>query len=126
MNQNTSELESSCKKMLLNPKIRFVGVLDKMGHKIAGGFRKDIKPYLPDKENQKLYVQMVLDYLMNKDFDKLLGPIDYITSKRGKITMISIPFDEYLILITAERDVNVNDILYQVNQTFSSFPNVSP
>ncbi|MCA9820392.1 MAG: hypothetical protein KC440_06530, partial [Nitrosarchaeum sp.] len=86
-----------------------------MGNKIAGGFKKEIVSYLPDKDNRQMYVQLVLEYLMRKDFDDALGSIDYITSRRGKITMISVPTREYLVLITAERDANIEEIIHKVN-----------
>jgi len=35
-------LENSCNKVLSLPKIRFIGVLDNMGNKIAGGFKEGI------------------------------------------------------------------------------------
>ena len=119
-------LEDSCKKILNLPKIRFVGILNKMGHRIAGGFKEGVSSYLEDKENQMMYVQLTLEYLMRKDFDKRLGAIDYIASRRGKVTMISIPTKDYLILISAERNVRVEEIIKQVNSAFTTLPDIHP
>jgi hypothetical protein len=119
-------LEESCQKVLQLPKIRFVGVINKMGNRIAGGFKKGITSYLQDKESRMMYVQLTLEYLMRKDFDKGLGKIDYIASRRGKVTMISIPSGEYLVLISAERDVNVEEIIKQVNAAFTMLPDIKP
>ena len=110
----------------MDPKIRFVGVLDKMGNRIAGGFKEGVKSYLEDKENRMMYVQLTLEYLMRKDFDKGLGPIDYIASRRGKVTMISIPTHEYLILISAQRDIDVEGVIKQVNLAFTALPDIQP
>ena len=122
----TQDLEESCKKILQLPKIRFVGVLNKMGNKIAGGFKKGITSYLPDKDSRMMYVQLILEYLMRKDFDEGLGPIEYISSRRGKVTMISIPAKDFLVLISAERDVNVREIILQVNSAFTTIPDIEP
>ncbi len=122
----TQDLEKSCQKILDLPKIRFVGVLNKMGNKIAGGFKAGITSYLPDTDSRMMYVQLTLEYLMRKDFDEGLGPIDYIASRRGKVTMISIPTKEYLVLISAQRDVNVQDIIRQVNSAFTTLPDIKP
>jgi hypothetical protein len=119
-------LEKSCKKILNLPNIRFVGVLNKMGNKIAGGFSEGVSSYLPDKDSRSMYVQLSLEYLMRKDFDDGLGPIDYIASRRGKVTMISIPTREYLVLISAQRDVNVEEIIKQVNNAFTMIPDIKP
>ena len=93
----SEELEQSCQKILGLPKIRFVGVLNKMGNKIAGGFKEGVIPYLEDKDNRRMYVQFMLEYMMRKDFDEELGSIDYIVSRRANVTMISIPTKEYLV-----------------------------
>jgi hypothetical protein len=123
---DTENLEQSCQKILDLPKIRFVGVLNKMGNKIAGGFKEGVTTYLPDKDARMMYVQLTLEYLMRKDFDEGLGPIDYIASRRGNVTMISIPTKEYLVLISAQRDVNVQDIIRKVNSAFTNLPDIMP
>lgn len=126
MSSENEQLEKSCDKILALPKIRFVGVLNKMGAKIAGGFKKGVTSYLPDKDSRMMYVQLSLEYLMRKDFDEGLGPIDYIASRRGKVTMISIPTKDYLVLISAERDVDVEEIIRQVNSAFTTLPDIKP
>jgi len=120
------KLDQSCKKILDLPSIRFVGVLNKMGNKIAGGFKKGVTSYLPDKENRRMYVQLMLEYMMRKDFDEGLGSIDYIVSRRSNVTMISIPTNEYLVLISAERNVNAQDIIMKVNSAFTTLPDIKP
>lgn len=119
-------LEASCKKVLAIPKIRFVGVIDKMGNKIAGGFKEGVTSYLEDKEDRMMYAQLTLECMMRKDFDNALGQIDYIAARREKVTMISIPMNEYLILISTQRDVNVENIILQVNSAFTLFPDILP
>ena len=126
MTSNNNALDDACKKILLIPKVRFAGVLDKMGKKIADGFREGINSFLESKQNQMMYVQLTLEYLMRRDFDDRLGAIDYIASRRGKVTMISIPTKEYLILISAERDIEVEKIIREVNSAFTTLPDVIP
>ena len=121
-----NQLDVACKKIQQIPKVRFVGVLNKMGKRIAGGFKEGVTSYLEDKQNQMMYVQLTLEYLMRRDFDENLGAIDYIASRRGKVTMISIPTKEYLILISAQRDINVEDIIKEVNAAFTTLPDVEP
>lgn len=106
--------------------IRFVGVLDKMGKRVAGGFKKNVKSYLTHPNDSRMYIQLTLEYLMRKDFDKELGPIDYIASRRGKVTMISIPTEEYLVLISAQRDIDVEKVIKKVNSAFTMFPDIYP
>ena len=119
-------LDESCKKVLDLPMIRFVGVLDKMGNRIAGGFKEGLSSYLLDPDSRRMYIQLTLEFLMRKDFDKELGAIDYIASRRGKVTMISIPTKEYLVLISAQRDVNIESVIKKVNIAFTMLPDIKP
>ena len=121
-----SKLEQACQKVLGLPKIRFVGVINRMGRKIAGNFKEGVMSLLPDMENQKMYVQLMLEYMMRKDFDEGLGSIDYIVSRRKNVSMISIPTKEYLVLISAERDVDAQDIVREVNSAFTTLPDIKP
>ncbi|WP_299291177.1 DUF6659 family protein [Nitrosopumilus sp.] len=126
MSSEIENLETACQKVLSMPQIRFAGVLNKMGRKIAGGFRDGVESLLPDKENQTMYVQLMLDYMMRKDFDEKLGTIDYIVSRRTNLTMISIPTKDYLVLISAHRDSNAQDIVREVNSAFITLPDIKP
>lgn len=119
-------LDESCKKVLELPMVRFVGVLDKMGNRIAGGFKEGLTSYLLNSESRRMYIQLTLEFLLRKDFDKELGTIDYIASRRGKVTMISIPTRENLVLISAQRDVNIEEIINKVNNAFTMFPDIKP
>lgn len=122
----SESLEQACQKVLKLPKIRFVGVLNPMGKKIAGGFKEGVKSFLQDKDNQRMYVQLMLEYMMRKDFDKQLGKIDYIVSRRSNLTMISIPTKEYLVLISTQRDANAQEIINHVNSAFTTLPDIKP
>jgi hypothetical protein len=55
-----------------------------------------------------------------------LGSIDYIVSRRSNVTMISIPTKEYLVLISAERDINGQEVIEQVNSAFTTLPDIKP
>ena len=120
------KLDEACNKITAQPKIRFTGVLNKMGKKIAGGFKEGVTSYLQDRENEAMYIQLTLEFLMRKDFDKELGAMDYIASRRGKVTMISIPTKKYLVLISAERDVDVEKVIRDVNKAFTMLPDIKP
>ena len=50
------------------------------------------------------YMQMQLDFRMRQELDDVLGPIDYIASRRTKQLVISVPIGDDLVLITAEPD----------------------
>lgn len=91
-----------CNELLNDDQIRFAGIINKLGNLIAGGFKDGISPFMPEEHLRMMYMQMVLEISMRKDFDVSLGEINYITALRNKALMISLPIDDHLLLISAE------------------------
>lgn len=91
-----------CKELLNDDQIRFAGIINKLGNLIAGGFKDGIRPFMPEEHLRMMYMQMVLEISMRKDFDASLGEINYITALRNKALMISLPINDHLLLISAE------------------------
>ena len=99
------KLEEACVKLSQEDKVRHVGVINKLGRLVAGGLKKGLAPTLEDEKVRMMYMQMQLDFKMRQELDDILGPIDYIASRRTKQLIISVPIKENLVLITAEPDV---------------------
>ena len=90
-----------CSELLANKQIRFVGIINKFGNLIAGGFKEGVTPCVSVENLRLMYMQMVLEISMRKEFDSSLGNINYIASRRDKALMVSIPMDDHLLLISA-------------------------
>ena len=112
------ELDAACQKLSEEEKIRHVGVINQLGHLVAGGFRKGIQPLLGDEKVRMTYMQMQLDFKMRQELDEVLGPIDYIASRRTKQLVISVPIGENLVLITAEPDADDKIIIKKAEDLF--------
>lgn len=114
--------EQACKELIKEPKVRHVAVINKLGKKIAGRIRADVKPLLDDEKLRTVYMQLYLDFAMRKELDDILGPIDYIASRRKNLTMISVPTKNFLILISAERDADDKKIIKKAEELFDILP----
>ncbi len=112
------ELETACQELSKEEKVRHVGVINPLGHLVAGGFKKGITPLLDEGKMYMLYMQMQLDFKMRKELDDILGPIDYIASRRTKNLVISVPEGENLVLITAESDADDKSIIKRAEELF--------
>ncbi len=112
------ELENICARLLGDPEIRFAGVINKLGNLFAGGFRSDVTPFEDDTKCRMLYMQMVLEITMRKEFDSSLGSIDYIASRRGKGLMITVPFAENVILVSTSQETKIEKIVSKINAAF--------
>ena len=112
------EMDIACQKLSEENKVRHVGVINQLGHLVAGGFRKGVTPLLEDEKVRMTYMQMQLDFRMRHELDDVLGPIDYIASRRTKQLIISVPIGENLVLITAEPDANDRKIIKKAEDLF--------
>lgn len=63
-------------------------------------------------------MQLMLDFQMRKELEDVLGPIDYIASRRKNFLLISIPVRDYLVLITAMPDANDKKIIKRAEELF--------
>jgi len=116
--KDIKKLEEACTKLSEEGKVRHVGVINKLGKLIAGGLKKGLTPTLEDDKVRMMYMQMQLDFKMRQELDELLGPIDYIASRRTKQLIISVPIGENLVLITAEPDADDKNIIKRAEVLF--------
>ena len=115
-----ANLEEKCKEMLQDHNIRFLGFIDNMGRQIAGGYKEGLVRLVDDEEH-KMCIQHVLGFVLTKDLDESLGEVDYLISKRKKVCMITIPLQKYVILMSVERNADVERI---VEKTVKLFENI--
>ncbi len=111
-------LESACTKLLEENKVRHVAVINKLGNLIAGASKQSIERYLDDEKVKMVYMQLMLDLRMRQELDEIIGPVDYIIARRKKITIISVPTENYLIVISTERDADSEKIVHLAEKLF--------
>ena len=112
------KLDEACMRLSEVDKVIHVGVINKLGRLIVGSFKKGVAPSLSDERVRMLYMQMQLDFNMRQELDDVLGPIDYIASRRTKQLIISVPIDNNLVLITAEPDADDKKIIKRAEELF--------
>jgi hypothetical protein len=104
-----------CNSILdMDDKIRFVGIVNKGGEVIEGGFKKGIEPLLNDKEEQEMYLQSLSNMTFFQSFSKKFGPVDYIITKQKKITMITFPMVKDILCISITTETNIDKIRDQI------------
>ena len=77
-----AKLEKNCNHILEHDDVKFVGVINKLGNLVVGGFNKKMKPVGTEQTWKMMYMQLKLDIEMRKDYDELFGPVSYVVSKR--------------------------------------------
>jgi Family of unknown function (DUF6659) len=100
--------EQKCQNLLKEPEIRFAGLISPMGHLVAGGMKKDMKPLEDDADMRKLYMELILRVSTRQEFDQSLGKVDYSASRRSKAVVMSFPIDNKVLLVSANTDVDID------------------
>ena len=108
--------EEKCQSLLKEPEIRFAGLINHMGHLVAGGMKKGMSPLEDEADMRKLYMELILRVSTRKEFDYSLGPVEYSASRREKAVMISFPIGNKVILISAETDVNIDETAKKIKK----------
>lgn len=116
--QEVESFENACSKLLEIDKARHVAVINKLGRLVAGSFRPGVVRYLDEEKVKMVYMQLMLDLKMRQELDDLLGPIDYIISRRKNVTILCVPTENYLVVISAERNASSSKIIKKAEELF--------
>jgi hypothetical protein len=110
-----------CGELLKEHEIRFAGIVDKDGNLISGGFKEGISPYEGDETRLQSFLEFVSKASIRKEYDKSLGPINYLAARRDKAVLVSFPFPvtQVLLLISAEPTANIENLAHKVVDIFT-------
>jgi len=108
--------EQKCQNLLKESDIRFAGLINPMGHMVAGGMKKGLKPLEDDADMRKLYMELILRVSTRQEFDQTLGVVDYSASRREKAVLLSFPIGNKVLLISADANVNIDETAKKVKK----------
>ena len=113
--------DDKCKKMLDEEEIRFAGIINEDGKLVSGGFKKEITPLEEDETRLKSFMEFVSKVSIRKEYDKTLGPINYLAARRDKAVLVSFPFpvSKFVLLISANPSVDIEKLATKVIDIFS-------
>ena len=119
------EIKNNIKDILLEPEIRFCGLIDSSGELIAGDMKKGIIPFENDARRRQMFQELAHRVANRKGFDANLGRVKYSSSRREKVVMMSFPIGRYIIMVIAEPSVNIDrlawKIIYKLEHQWSEF-----
>jgi hypothetical protein len=94
----------------VNRDIRFVGIVNREGEVIEGGFRNGIEPLLDQNEEQDMYLQSLSNISFFQSFSEKFGPVDYLLIRQKKITMITIPYKANIVCMSVSSQSDIDRI----------------
>ncbi len=108
----------------VDPKIRFVTILDSEGRLMAGGQREGITNYLsPDAERKSLRHALEA-WQVRSQFSDSIGEGKYAFAEYEKIKRITIPLDKkHIIYMTTEVDAEHTNIINKILKLKSEWIN---
>ncbi len=108
--------EQKCQNLLKESYIRFAGLINPMGHLVAGGMKKGLKPLEDDADMRKLYMELILRVSTRQEFDQTLGVVYYSASRREKAVLLSFPIGNKVLLVSADANVNIDETAKKVKK----------
>ena len=110
------QYEEKCQSLLKESEIRFAGLINHMGHLVAGGMKKGITPLEDEADMRKLYMELILRVSTRKEFDYSLGPVEYSASRREKAVVISFPIGNKVLLVSLNTNVNIDETAQKIKK----------
>lgn len=113
--------DSKCRQLTQEKEIRFAGIIDESGKLVAGGFKEGIAPLAGDESRLNEFMDFASRVSLRKEFDKTLGPINYLAARRDRLVLISFPFpvSKFVLLISAEPTVDIENLAKKVITIFT-------
>ncbi len=103
-----TQYEKISEKLLKEPEIRFVGILDWMGNLMVGDFRKDTAPLKDESERSKMFIEAVLRVRTRQEFDYNMGSVEYAAARRKKVVTMTFQLEDGVLFISTNYDIDID------------------
>jgi hypothetical protein len=104
----------------IDPKIRFVGVINERGRLVAGGMKENVVPLENEKDDEMLYMELALRVKMRKEFDKQLGHVNFALASRERALAISFLINDDILYVVSEPDADYGVLPKKIQQIIHS------
>ncbi|HKX81652.1 MAG TPA: DUF6659 family protein [Nitrososphaera sp.] len=108
---DTAKYKEKCGQILLiSPRIRYAGIMNRFGRTLAGSLRKGVTPLLnPDEARNEYFVEATRTQ-MRKNFEKSIGRTEYSFTENEKVKVLTIPRDDHFLYITMDKATPQGDV----------------
>jgi len=108
------DVKNKIKDILLEPEIRFCGLINSSGELIVGDIKSGIVLLENDARRRQMFQELAHRVANREGFDANLGRVKYSSSRREKVVMMSFPIGRYIILVIAEPHVNIDRLGWKI------------
>ncbi len=115
MTRQNMDNDKLCNTLLeIDSRIRFAGLINKMGRLVAGGMKPELLSLEESKDNEMIFLQLALKVNQRKAFDKVFGLVEFSLAYREKLIMMSFPVNDYILLISTEKEVDFFKLPFKI------------
>ena len=115
-------LDELCKDVMkINEDIRFVGVLDKNGQLVSGGYKDGLSSHLQSDESKMSFHYASKAWESRKNLSHRVGKEKFAIVEFEKVKLISVPIDGNNILLVSVEPKTSHDQV--VNDTYALLSN---
>jgi hypothetical protein len=105
--------------MKLDSKIRFAGVINNKGRLVEGGMKDGMTTLSSPKDDEMLFMELVLRIKMRQEFDTQLGKVKFAMALREKVLEMSFQIDNHVLFVVSESDVDFGVLPKRILQIIS-------
>ena len=95
---------------LIDPKIRFAGVINERGRLVAGGMKENVEPLESEKDDEMIFMELALRVKMRKEFDRQLGRVNFALASRERALAMSFLINEDILYVVTEPDADYGSL----------------
>ena len=107
LTDNSTDYSAICNQIMkLDSKIRFAGVINNKGRLVEGGMRDGTPTLSSARDDEMLFMELVLRIKMRQEFDAQLGKVKFAMALREKILEMSFQIDNHVLFVVSESDVD--------------------
>lgn len=119
LTDKTRDYQNICEQIKKLDKVRFAGVINERGKLIEGGPKDGIAPLSSEKDDEMLFMELVLRVKMRQEFDKQLGKVKFAMALRDKVLEMSFLIDNYVLFVVSESDADYGIIPRKILEIIS-------
>ena len=94
----------------IDPKIRFVGIINEQGRMVSGGMKENVEPLESEKDDEMIFMELALRVKMRKEFDKQLGQVNFAMASRERALAISVLINSDILYVVSEPDTDYGSL----------------
>lgn len=110
MADKTRDYRKICDQIKELDKIRFAGVINERGKLIEGGMKSGLATFSSAKDDEMLFMELVLRVKMRQEFDSQLGRVKFAMALRDKVLEMSFLIDKHVLFVVSDSDVDYGTV----------------